>query len=170
MKQVSQRLRDGRIEVLDVPAPVLQPHGVLVDIRASVLSPGTEGSKVRTARQSLVGKARARPDEAGQVVGKARRDGLRETVATVRTRLDQPETLGDSASGTVLAVGKQVAELTPGDRVACGGGGYASHAEIDYVPANLCVRLPDEVKFEHGAFATIGAVAVQGVRKTDAPR
>ncbi len=168
MKQVSQRLRDGRIEVLDVPVPVLQPHGVLVDIRASVLSPGTEGSKVRTARQSLVAKARARPDQARQVVEKARRDGVRETAATVRARLDQPEALGYSASGTVLAAGREVAELKPGDRVACGGGGYASHAEIDYVPASLCVRLPDEVEFDYGAFGTLGAIAMQGVRQAEA--
>jgi predicted dehydrogenase len=168
VKQVSQRLRDGRIEVLDVPAPVLQTHGVLVDIRASVLSPGTEGSKVRTGRQNLVAKARARPDQARQVLEKARRDGLQETVTAVRARLDQPEALGYSAAGAVLAVGPQVADLKPGDRVACGGGGYASHAEIDCVPANLCVRLADEVEFDRGAFATLGAIAVQGVRQADA--
>lgn len=168
MKQVTQRLRNGRIEVLDVPPPTLLPHGLLVQVRASVLSAGTEASKVRTGRQNLLAKARSRPDQARQVVEKARRDGLGATIAAVRARLDQPEALGYSAAGVVLAAGAHVGELAPGDRVACGGGGYASHADIDYVPEKLCVRLPDEVGFEDGAFTTIGAIALQSVRQAEA--
>jgi predicted dehydrogenase/threonine dehydrogenase-like Zn-dependent dehydrogenase len=168
LKQVTQRLRDGRVEVLDVPPPSLQPHGVLVDVRASLLSAGTEASKVQTGRKNLAAKARARPDHVRQVVEKAQRDGLRETIAAVQTRLDQPEALGYSAAGVVLAVGAHVAGLAPGDRVASGGGGHANHAEIDYVPENLCVRLPEEVAFEEGAFATVGAIAMQGVRQARA--
>ena len=68
----------------------------------------------------------------------------------------------------MLAVGARVRDLAPGDRVACGGGDYAVHAEIDHVPGNLCVRLPDGVSFEHGAFATVGAIALHGVRQADA--
>ena len=143
MKQVTQRLRDGGIEVLDVPLPALTPEGVLVDVRASLLSAGTERTKVETARKSLVGKARARPDQVRQVVDKARRDGVKATVDAVRTRLDQPAPLGYSAAGVVIAVGARVQDLAPGDRVACGGGGYAVHAEVVHVPGNLCVRLPE---------------------------
>ncbi|HZE04963.1 MAG TPA: hypothetical protein VE127_07055, partial [Solirubrobacteraceae bacterium] len=79
MKQVTQRLRDGRIEVLDVPSPALQSNGVLVAVRTSLLSAGTERSKVETGRQSLIGKARSRPDQVRQVLEKAQRDGLRDT-------------------------------------------------------------------------------------------
>jgi predicted dehydrogenase/threonine dehydrogenase-like Zn-dependent dehydrogenase len=57
-----------------------------------------------------------------------------------------------------------VTEFRAGDRVACAGAGYASHAEVLSVPKNLCVRLPDEVSFEAGAFGTLGAIALQGVR------
>ena len=63
MKQVAQRLRDGAIEVLDVPPPSLTPEGVIVDLRASLLSAGTERSKMEAGRKSLLGKARARPDQ-----------------------------------------------------------------------------------------------------------
>ena len=167
MKQVTQRLRDGKIEILDVPAPLLTPATVIVDVRASLLSAGTERTKVETARKSLVGKARARPDQVRQVVEKARRDGLSETIQAVRSRLDEPAALGYSAAGVVVAVGERVSDLQPGDRVACGGGDHAVHAEIDRVPANLCVSVPEGLDFAQAAFATVGSIALHGVRQAD---
>ena len=166
MKQVTQRMRDGQVEVLDVPAPVLTPNGVLVDVRASLLSAGTERTKIQAGRKNLVQKARSRPDQVALVVEKARRDGLKETVAAVRSRLDEPSVLGYSAAGVVLEVGALVRDIAPGDRVACGGGG-AVHADVDLVPGNLCVRLPDSVGFAEGAFATVGAIAMHAVRQGD---
>ena len=167
MKQVTQRLRDGRVEVLDVPAPTVSPEGVLIDVRASLLSAGTERSKVQAGRKNLVQKARSRPDQVALVVEKARRDGIKDTVAAVRARLDEPSPLGYSAAGVVLSVGALVRDLAPGDHVACGGGNYAVHAEIDHVPGNLCVALPETVGFEQGAFATVGAIAMHGVRQAE---
>ncbi|MBD0291107.1 MAG: bi-domain-containing oxidoreductase [Thermoleophilia bacterium] len=168
MKQVTQRLRDGRISVLDVPAPELRPEGVLVDVRASLLSAGTERKKVATGRESLIGKARARPDETRRVLEKARRDGIAETVRAVRSQLEQPSPLGYASAGVVVAAGPRVRDLAPGDRVACGGGGYAVHAEMNYVPGNLAVRVPDGVAFDEAAFATVGAIALHGVRRAGA--
>src|SRR4030088_3484521 len=101
MKQVSLRLRDGRVDVLDVPRPSLTPDGVLVDVRASLLSVGTEKSKVQAGRENLIGKARARPDQTRQVIDKARQEGVRQALKTVRARLDQPTALGYSAAGVV---------------------------------------------------------------------
>lgn len=161
-------MRDGHIEVAEVPMPELRPEGVLVDVRASLLSAGTERTKVLTGRQSLIGKARSRPDQVRKVMDKARKDGLRETIDAVRIRLDQPGGLGYSCAGVVLAAGARVRDLRPGDRVACGGADYAVHAEVDYVPGNLCVRLPDAVSFEHAAFTTVGSIAMHGVRQADA--
>lgn len=168
MKQVTQRLRNGRIEVLEVPPPVVAPDGVLVDVRASLLSAGTERSTVEAARRGLIGKARARPEQARQVLEKTRRDGVRATLDAVRTRLDQPSALGYSSAGVVLEVGARVADLRPGDRLACAGGGHAVHAELNYVPANLCVPLPEAVPFEAGAFGAVGSIALHAVRQADA--
>src|SRR5262249_23470861 len=137
VKQVTQRLRDGRIAVEEVPRPELRPEGVLVAVRASLLSAGTERKKLETGRQSLVGRARSRPAAARRVIEKARRDGVSDAIQAVRARLDTPAGLGYSAAGVVLAAGSSVRDLAPGDRVACGGGGYAMHAEIDYVPSSL---------------------------------
>jgi predicted dehydrogenase/threonine dehydrogenase-like Zn-dependent dehydrogenase len=166
VKQVTQRLKDGHIELRDVPEPALDADSVLVAIRASVLSAGTERTKVETAREGLIGKARARPDQVRQVVEKAKRDGVRETFEAVRTRLEQPASLGYSAAGVALAVGDRVRGIVPGDRVACGGEG-AAHAEMAHVRGNLCVRMPDGVEFAHGAFCTLGSIALHGVRQAD---
>ena len=168
MKQVALRLRDGRVDILEVPPPGLAPECVLVDVRASVLSVGTERSKIAAGRESLVGKARARPDQARQVLDKARRDGVRDTVTAVRTKLDQPTALGYSAAGVALEVGAQRSRTYPGDRVACGGGDYAVHADIVQVPGNLCVALPDQRRVRGGAFTTIASVALHGVHQADA--
>lgn len=167
MKQVTQRLRNGVVEILDVPEPVLTPETVLADVRASLLSAGTERAKVEAGKKSLIGKARSRPDQVAQVIDKARSDGVAETIRTVRARLDQPSVLGYSAAGVVLAVGPRVRGVAVGDRVAIGGGEYAVHAEIDRVPANLCVPLPESVPFEEGCFACVGSIALHGVRQAD---
>jgi predicted dehydrogenase/threonine dehydrogenase-like Zn-dependent dehydrogenase len=166
MKQVSQRMGDGSLDVVDVATPVLTPDTVLISIRASLLSAGTERAKVRTARQSLVGKARSRPDQVAKVLEAARRDGVAETVRNVRSRLGAPEGLGYSAAGVVLEVGARVVDIAPGDHVACGGAG-AMHAKVDRVPGNLCVRMPAGLSFESAAFATLGSIAMHGVRQAD---
>jgi predicted dehydrogenase len=166
VKQVTQRLRDGTIELVDVPVPELSPDGVLVDVRASVLSAGTERTKVETARKNLLAKARARPDQVRQVREKLAREGWRSTLDAVRARLDQPSPLGYSCAGVVVAAGERVRGLAPGDRVACGGA-TAAHAELVSVPANLAVRVPDGVDLDQAAFATVGTVAMHGVRQAD---
>ena len=167
MKQVTQRLRNGKIELIDVPWPDLEPNGVIVDVRASVLSVGTEKAKVATGRSNLVQKARKRPDDVRKVLDKARSEGIARTVRAVRSKLDEPSPLGYSSAGVVLAVGDRVSDLTPGDRVACGGEAIAVHAEVAQVPGNLCVPIPGDLPFVEAAFATVGSIAMQGVRQAD---
>ena len=166
MKQITQFYRSGELELSKVPVPALEPRHVLVQTAYSAVSLGTEGRKVTTARQSLLGKARSRPDLVQQVVHAAQREGLVSTYRKVMNRLDEPVPLGYSAAGTIIAVGANVEEFRVGERVACGGEG-ASHAEVMSVPVNLCARVPDGVSLEHAAFATLGAIALQGVRQAD---
>jgi len=131
------------------------------------LSAGTERTKLEAGRKTLVGKARARPDQVREALEKTRQDGLRATMDAVRTRLDQPDVLGYSAAGVVQAVGARVPDIAPGDRVACGGGGFAVHAETLRVPGNLCVRIPDGIGFAEGSFATVGSIALHAVRQSE---
>jgi len=166
VKQVAQRSKDGAMTVVDVPLPTLQRDWVLVATRVSLISTGTERTKVEMAEKSLLQKARARPDLVGKVVDRARTEGIRSTVDVTRDRLSALTPIGYSAAGVVLEVGEGVESLAPGDRVACGGEG-ANHAEILAVPKNLVARIPDGVAFEEAAYATVGAIALHGVRQAD---
>ena len=151
-----------------MPPPSLRPGGVLVQTAYSLISAGTERTIVETAQNSLVGKARERPDLVRQVFDTFKREGLKATYEKVKAKLNQIKPLGYSASGVVIAVGSEAGEFRVSDRVACAGAGYASHAEVIYVPKNLCVKLPDNATLESACYTTVGAIAMQGIRQADA--
>lgn len=167
MKQVEQNYRSGKLRVVDVPAPGASSGGILVATQVSLISSGTEKQLMDLARASLAGKAMARPDLVRQVLRTAKRDGPKAAAEKVFAKLDHPIPLGYSISGTVLEVGRNVKGFAVGDRVACAGAGMANHAEINAVPKNLCVRIPDGVTNEQASFVTLGAIALQGVRQAE---
>src|SRR6185369_3925754 len=164
MKQVLQNRKTGRPFVGEVPVPALQRARVLVRTVASLISAGTERAAVELVSKGLVQEARQRPDLVKAVVAKVKNEGLLNTFASVRDKMAASQALGYSAAGIVAAVAEDVTEFRAGDRVACAGVGYASHAEVLSVPKNLCVHLPENVSFESGAYGTLGAIALQGVR------
>jgi predicted dehydrogenase/threonine dehydrogenase-like Zn-dependent dehydrogenase len=163
MKQVLQD-RNGLTIVRDVPPPPCLPGSVLVRNAYSVISSGTERSRVELAQKSLLGKARERPDLVREVIERARREGIRTTHDAIRRRLADETPVGYSSAGVVLEVGEAVSSFTPGERVACAGGGHANHAEVVSVPANLCAKVPDGVRLEIAALTTIGSIALHAVR------
>ncbi|NMC21123.1 MAG: Gfo/Idh/MocA family oxidoreductase, partial [Thermogutta sp.] len=120
------------------------------------------------ARKGLLGKARARPDLVKKVLAKLRRDGFWATFQSVRTQLDRWMPLGYSAAGRVVAVGEAVRRFRVGQAVACAGAGAANHAEYNRVPELLAAAVPEGVPAEAAAYATLGAIALQGVRNADA--
>lgn len=166
MKQVLQNMKSGELRVAEVAAPALRKGGVVVRTVASCISAGTERNIMEFARKSYLDKARARPDLVKQVVDKVRKEGVANTYRAVMSRLDVETALGYSCAGTVVEAGAD-SGLQPGDRVACAGMGFASHAEWNYVPKNLVVRIPDGVSFEDASYTTLGAIAMQGVRTLD---
>ena len=167
MRQLLQHTRSGELRIEEVPAPIAQPGGLVVQNLFSVVSAGTERATVEFARKSLLGKARSRPDLVRQILGRVRSHGLLGTYRTVKERLDHFAPLGYSSAGRVLGVGEGSEDFSPGDLVACAGSGYASHAEVVFVPRNLAVKLPEGVTPRDGAFATLGAIALQGIRRAD---
>lgn len=164
MKQVIQNLKSGKTEVIEVPTPDVKDGFLLVRTAASLVSAGTERNLVEFTEKSLVGKARSRPDLLKQVINKAKKEGLLTTFESTMNRLDQPLALGYSSAGMVVETGKGISRFQPGDRVVCAGGGYAIHAEYAVVPQNLAAILPAAVDFESGAFSTLGAIALNGIR------
>jgi predicted dehydrogenase/threonine dehydrogenase-like Zn-dependent dehydrogenase len=168
VKQVAQRPRDGRIAVVDAPLPALRPGWLLVANRASLISAGTERSKIELGAKNLAQKAKARPDLLKKLVDRARSEGIGSALAAARDRLDALTPLGYSSAGTVLRLGMGVEGIAVGDRVACGGGGFATHAEVVAVPRNLVAAVPDGVPLESAAYATVGAIALHGVRRAEA--
>jgi predicted dehydrogenase/threonine dehydrogenase-like Zn-dependent dehydrogenase len=165
VKQIAQSYRTGELALTDVAAPASAPAGgILVDTTASLISAGTERTIVDLARKSLVEKARERPDLVKKVIAKAKREGVVAALEAVRAKLDAPIPLGYSLAGRVADVGRDAQGFARGDRVACAGAGYANHAEVNAVPKNLAVHVPDEVSDEEAAFVTVGAIALQGVR------
>lgn len=168
MKQVVQSYRSGELRVEEVPVPSVSKGQVLVRNHFSVISAGTERAMIELARKSLVGKAKDRPDLVRKVLDKARADGVVAALEQALRRLDAPKPLGYSSAGVVLETGAGVEGIRPGDRVACAGAGYASHAEVISVPRNLCVPVPGGADLRDAAFSTLGAVAMQGVRVSGA--
>jgi predicted dehydrogenase/threonine dehydrogenase-like Zn-dependent dehydrogenase len=163
VKQLLQDRNSGTISIEEVPVPARTPAGLLVATRFSLISAGTERAAVEMGNKSLVGKARARPDLVRKVLDSAREEGAAATVAKVRGQLDHPNPLGYSSSGIVLEAPPE-SPAGPGDLVACAGVGYASHAQIVNVPRTLVARVPDGVAPEDAAYATLGAIALHGVR------
>jgi len=124
--------------------------------------------KVKEAKLSLAGKARARPEQVRQVVDTLAQQGPVATYKKVMNRLDSLTPLGYSLSGVVIEVGAGAEEFAIGQLVACAGNEHALHSEVNWIPTNLCVPVPDGVAPQLAAFATVGAIAMHGVRRCEA--
>jgi predicted dehydrogenase/threonine dehydrogenase-like Zn-dependent dehydrogenase len=167
VKQVAQNYKSGDLTVLDVPVPACKPGGVLVRSLFSLISTGTEMMKVSEARMSLLGKARARPDQVRKLLDSVAQQGALATYKKAMNRLDSYTPLGYSLCGVVVEVGAGAEQFSVGQVVAAAGNEFALHAEVNWVPTNLCVAVPDGVAAEHATFATVGAIAMQGVRRAE---
>src|SRR3989475_1138510 len=165
VKQVRHYLRNGALDIGEVPIPTLGSGDVLVRNHYSFVSVGTEKMKISQARMSLVEKAKQRPDQVRLVLNTLREQGLVPTFRKVQERLKAPATLGYSCAGTVVEAGSEVDEFRVDDRVACIGEGVATHAEYNAVPRNLVVRVPANVSLEAASSSAVGAIALQAIRQ-----
>ena len=167
MLQLTQELGSGEMLVQEVPSPQLPKGFILVKNHFSVVSVGTEGATVRTARKSLLSKAKERPQQVKQVIETLKSQGPLNTFRAVTKKLDAYSPLGYSCSGEVVGIGAEVREIAVGDKVACAGVSYANHAELVCVPQNLCVKLDDRSDLKAASYNTMGSIAMQGVRQAD---
>ncbi len=165
MLQVLQFQKTGEIKVDELPEPVCPENGILVKNYYSLISAGTERSSVEKAQSSLLSRIKKQPEDVKLVIDFIKKEGIKSTLNRVKTKLESYKVLGYSSSGIVIESG--CSEFNPGDRVACGGAGYANHSEIVAIPKNLAVKIPENVEFEDAAFTTLCAIALQGIRQTE---
>ena len=165
MKQVL--IKRGQAIVADVPRPEVSDDNILVQVKCSCISIGTEMSGVRGSGVPLWKKALQQPDKVKKVLNMAMTEGIGKTREAVRGKLEAGAPTGYSASGVVVAVGKNIRDIKAGDRVACAGAQCAHHAEVISVPRNLAVLIPDGVSYGEAAPVTLGSIAMQGVRRAN---
>ena len=163
MKIIVQNYGNGELEVLEVPM-ISAKDGLLIETKASLVSLGTEKAMIDAAKKSLLGKALLRPDWVKQVLDKIKTEGILEAWNQSKARLDMPVPLGYSCAGIVREVYAKNSTFKEGDRVACTGSGFASHAEWNVVPENFCAKIKDSVSFEDAAYAAVGGIAMQAIR------
>ncbi|MCY2929132.1 MAG: hypothetical protein NTV86_06480 [Planctomycetota bacterium] len=136
-RKVAAVCGDGHLRAIEKDVPELQHGTILVDVHASLVSPGTELNGWRGLARN-----RQNPDSGAA-----------------------PRPFGYSNAGIVRQIGEGVTEFKPGDRVACVGAGYAMHTDLAVVPHHLAVALPDKVTFAQGAYAMLAATAMHTVRR-----
>ncbi len=158
----------GEVQVVEVPEPALRPGGVLVRTSHSLISAGTESASLGSGggKESLLVKALRNPHLARKVMDRVASHGWKSTVELVRSRVSSEQAVGYACAGVVTDVAPGVSRFRRGDRVACCGAGYANHASVNSVPVNL-LAASRPCLFEEAAFATLGAIALQGVRRAE---
>lgn len=165
MKQIL--IRKGQTLLSNIPAPIVEPGHILVEVAYSLISTGTELSSVQNSGQSLAKKVLEQPKRIEKALTHLRKQGIKKTIAIVQGQIDQVSPTGYSCSGIVLETGEGIVDIKPGDMVACAGAGIANHAEIVLVPRNLVVKIPKGGSLKYSASVTLGAIAMQGVRRAD---
>jgi predicted dehydrogenase/threonine dehydrogenase-like Zn-dependent dehydrogenase len=163
MKQVL--IKQGQAVLADVPAPEVEPGTVLVRVSRSCISAGTEMSGVKASGEPIWKKALRKPEKVAEAARMVLTQGLARTRSAIEAKIGAASATGYSAAGTVIAVGAGVTDLFEGDRVACAGAQHAHHAEYIRVPRNLVVPVPEGLSFEEACTVTLGAIALQGVRR-----
>ncbi|HET9182423.1 MAG TPA: Gfo/Idh/MocA family oxidoreductase [Candidatus Angelobacter sp.] len=165
MKQVL--VRSGSVTVQEVPAPVVSPRNILVRVRHSCISAGTEMAGVKMSGLPLYRRALKQPHHVKRVLQMMRDHGIKRVYDRVTGQLEAGLPTGYSAAGEVVTIGEQVEGFQPGDMVACAGAGIANHAEVIDVPVNLAVKIPDGLTTELACTVTLGAIAMQGLRRAN---
>lgn len=163
MKQVL--VNNGKITVCDVPSPNIDDNYIIVKSLVSCLSVGTEMSGIKSSGIPLWKRAINQPEKLKKVFEQAKLNGPTKTWNLIKEKIDSPIPTGYSCCGEIIEIGKNIIDLNIGDKVACAGAQFAFHAEYIKVPRNLCVLIPTNVDDDSASTVTLGAIALQGVRR-----
>ncbi|MCD6309499.1 MAG: zinc-binding alcohol dehydrogenase, partial [Candidatus Eremiobacteraeota bacterium] len=165
MKQVL--IRQGKAIVEEVPAPVLAPNLVLVENLYSFISTGTEMASIEGTSQSPFIRIFKDPTLIAMGFQAVKSMGLKRTLTMAMGQGAIGYPTGYSCSGIITDVGYEIKDLRPGMKVACGGAGYANHAEVVAVPKNLAIPVPDGLDMADASSVAVGGIALQGIRQAN---
>ncbi len=166
MKQIIQNYKTGELKVEKVGYPSLKKNACIIKTKNSLISAGTERTKIETAQMNLIEKAFSRLDLVKILFNNIKQEGLVFTLKKAFNKLNTPITLGYSLSGEIEEVDENIADFKKGDRVACIGEVYASHAEYNLVPKDWFIKIPDSVNDIEASFVGLGAIAYNSVHLT----
>lgn len=167
MKQLFLMVKDGTIQLLDTPAPVVKDNTVIVETLYSIVSAGTERSLASFGGKNLIQKAIERPDQVKKVAEKISTDGIVTTIESAFNRLTEPMPMGYSGVGRIVECGRGVTEVAKGDIVAMVGQAY--HCEINRVNRNLIAKVPERAGggCREYAFAALAGIALEGIHQAE---
>lgn len=160
-------VKKGKVLAENIPSPNVSDGCLLIQVKYSCISAGTEMSSVNTTKKSLVKRAMDSPDEVKEVLDFVKANGVKKTIQRIRGVIEGGKQTGYSISGKVIAVGKGVENFQIGDKVAAAGAGIANHAEFVDVPMNLVMKMPENLDYKLASTVTMGGIALQGVRRAD---
>ena len=160
-------IKKGKVIGEHVPTPNVSKGTLLIKVVNSCISAGTEISGVQGSGKSLITRALEQPQNVVKALDLVRSEGIAKAYVKVKGKFDSGTPTGYSISGVVIAVGEGVSGFEVGEGVSAAGAGLANHAEYVDVPVNLVVKMPKGMRFEDASTVTLGAIAMQGVRRAD---
>ncbi len=158
-------VKKGSVINEEVASPKVEQGFILIKVAYSCISAGTEVAGVKNTQKGLIKRALEKPEKVEQALQMLKQIGVKNTLKQIKDLNNAGKPSGYSISGVVIETGKDINHIKPGDRVSAAGGGYAIHAEYVLVPKNLVVKIPEDVNMDEASSATIGAIALHGVRR-----
>ena len=159
MKVLTQNLKTGQTDILEVPSPEINSDKIRVLNEYSLISTGTESSIVNFGKASWINKAKQQPDRVKDVINKIKSSGISDTYRAIKNKLDYPMVMGYSAVGTVSHTNKNY-NLPKGTKLFTN----SFHQEEALVDYNMCVKIPDNLDNKSASFGAIGGIAMQSIK------
>ena len=164
------------INVLDVPAPLLDKDSILVETHYSFISSGTEMATLKEMEpKGLADNIINSKERLAKLIKFLNEKGIKKTISILSHRIKDDNLsssrlvpIGYCCSGIVVGVGDEVSNFSVGDKVACAGAGKATHSELVVVGENLCVKVPNKCDMKSASSVAVGSIAMNGVRNSDA--
>jgi len=159
MKILTQNLKSGKTDIVEVPSPAIDSKKIRVINEYSLISTGTESIIVNFAKAGWINKAAQQPDRVKDVINKIKSSGIGDTYKAIKNKLDLPMPMGYASVGTVSHNSKNL-NFLKGARVFTN----SFHQEEALVDYNMCVSIPDNLDNKSASFGAIGGIAMQSIK------